>query len=92
MSETVAKQSTEDSVAFKNPSLSWMIGFLFVVSFLGLFSVVPLRKIMIIDFKLTYPSGTATAHLINSFHTPAGAKLAKKQVKALGKFLSFSLL
>ncbi|KAG5227462.1 metal-nicotianamine transporter YSL [Salix suchowensis] len=32
---------------FKNPSLSWMIGFLFVVSFLGLFSVVPLRKVFI---------------------------------------------
>jgi hypothetical protein len=45
MSGTVAKQSTEDSDAFKNPSLSWMIGFLFVVSFLGLFSVVPLRKV-----------------------------------------------
>jgi hypothetical protein len=42
MSETVAKQLTEDSDAFKNPSLSWMIGFLFVVSFLGLFSAVPL--------------------------------------------------
>jgi len=121
MSETVAKQLTEDGDAFKNPSLSWMIGFLFVVSFLGLFSAVPLWKVdfttyiaiqfrignrellsafyifaecidfpkinphcfpcyfqvMIIDFKLTYPSGTATAHLINSFHTPAGAKLAK---------------
>lgn len=34
-------------------------------------------QIMIVDFKLTYPSGTATAHLINSFHTPEGAKLAK---------------
>nr|XP_048329834.1 probable metal-nicotianamine transporter YSL8 isoform X2 [Ziziphus jujuba var. spinosa] len=47
---------------------------------------------MIIDFKLTYPSGTATAHLINSFHTPEGAKLAKKQVRTLGKFFSFSFL
>jgi hypothetical protein len=47
---------------------------------------------MIVDFKLTYPSGTATAHLINSFHTSEGAKLAKKQVKALGKFFSFSFL
>ncbi|KAL8550041.1 hypothetical protein ACS0TY_008754 [Phlomoides rotata] len=94
MSEVIAKQSTEahDSANIKNPALSWMIGFLFVVSFLGLFSVVPLRKIMIIDFKLTYPSGTATAHLINSFHTPKGAKLAKKQVKALGKFFSFSFV
>ncbi|KAG5529869.1 hypothetical protein RHGRI_030294 [Rhododendron griersonianum] len=50
------------------------------------------NTIMIIDFKLIYPSGTATAHLINSFHTPQGAKLAKKQVRALGKFFSFSFL
>lgn len=91
MSERVAK-ATSDTTDFKNPSLGWIIGFLFVVSFLGLFSVVPLRKIMIIDFKLTYPSGTATAHLINSFHTPEGAKLAKKQVRELGKFFSFSFL
>ncbi|KAB1211110.1 putative metal-nicotianamine transporter YSL7 [Morella rubra] len=94
MSEIVAKQSTEanDPQNMKAPALGWIIGFLFVVSFLGLFSVVPLRKIMVIDFKLIYPSGTATAHLINSFHTPQGAKLAKKQVRALGKFFSFSFL
>jgi OPT family oligopeptide transporter len=91
MGEVVAKQTDSDQ-SFKNPGLGWMIGFLFIVSFIGLFSVVPLRKIMIIDFKLIYPSGTATAHLINSFHTPQGAKLAKKQVKALGKFFSFSFL
>ncbi|RDX71188.1 putative metal-nicotianamine transporter YSL7 [Mucuna pruriens] len=91
MSEEIAKQSTDTS-DFKDPKLGWIIGFLFVVSFLGLFSVVPLRKIMVIDFKLTYPSGTATAHLINSFHTPQGAKLAKKQVKTLGKFFSMSFL
>nr|GLL26195.1 probable metal-nicotianamine transporter YSL7 [Ipomoea trifida] len=94
MSSVVANQSTEanNSQNIKEPGLAWMIGYLFVVSFLGLFSVVPLRKIMIIDFKLTYPSGTATAHLINSFHTPKGAKLAKKQVRALGKFFTFSFL
>lgn len=94
MSERIAGKSTENKLAqdFKNPSLGWMVGFLFVVSFLGLFSVVPLRKIMIINYKLTYPSGTATAHLINSFHTPKGAKLAKKQVRELGKFLSLSFL
>ncbi|KAJ0646892.1 putative oligopeptide transporter, OPT superfamily [Helianthus annuus] len=94
MSEVIAKQSNEDNAAenIKNPSLGWLIGFLFVVSFLGLFSVVPLRKIMIIDFKLIYPSGTATAHLINSFHTPQGAKLAKRQVRTLGKFFTFSFL
>ncbi|KAJ4972944.1 hypothetical protein NE237_006118 [Protea cynaroides] len=94
MSETIAKQATDynDAQDIKNPQISWMIGFLFVVSFIGLFSVVPLRKIMIIDFKLTYPSGTATALLINSFHTPEGAIIAKKQVRTLGKFFSFSFL
>ncbi|KAD4586454.1 hypothetical protein E3N88_24055 [Mikania micrantha] len=94
MSERIAKQSTEANSAqnIKNPSIGWMIAFLFIVSFLGLLSVVPLRKIMIIDFKLIYPSGTATAHLINSFHTPQGAKLAKKQVRTLGRFFSFSFL
>ncbi|CAJ2628757.1 unnamed protein product [Trifolium pratense] len=94
MSPTVAKQSGASSVMMdvKIPGLGWMIAFLFVVSFLGIFSVVPLRKIMIVDFRLTYPSGTATATLINSFHTTEGAKLAKKQVQALGKFFSFSFL
>ncbi|KAI3839411.1 hypothetical protein MKX03_016089 [Papaver bracteatum] len=74
----------------KNPSLGWMIGFMFVVSFLGLFSLVPLRKVMVIDYKLTYPSGTATAMLINSFHTNTGAELAVKQVQCLGKYLGIS--
>lgn len=94
MSDVVAKQSSnpKDWQNVKNPALGWMIGFLFIVSFLGLFSVMPLRKIMLIDFKLTYPSGTATAHLINGFHTPLGGELARKQVRALGKFFSFSFL
>lgn len=43
----MAKQSSEalDAQNIKNPHLGWMIGFLFIVSFLGLFSVVPLRKV-----------------------------------------------
>lgn len=32
---------------------------------------------MIIDYKLTYPSGTATAILINGFHTAQGDAMAK---------------
>ncbi|KAK8511411.1 hypothetical protein V6N12_038015 [Hibiscus sabdariffa] len=73
----------------KNPGLWWMIGFLFVVSFLGLFSLTPLRKVMILDYKLTYPSGTATAMLINSFHTHSGAELAGKQVNGIGDSCGF---
>ncbi|AQK53798.1 putative metal-nicotianamine transporter YSL14 [Zea mays] len=92
MSDKIAKQATEakDANNIKDPHLGWMIGFLFLVSFIGLFALVPLRKIMIVDYKLTYPSGTATAYLINGFHTPEGAKLAKKQVKTLGKYFVFS--
>ncbi|CAA2965863.1 metal-nicotianamine transporter YSL2-like isoform X1 [Olea europaea subsp. europaea] len=78
--------------SYKEPGLDWMIGFLFVVSFVGLLALVPLRKIMIIDYKLSYPSGTATAVLINGFHTAKGNKMAKKQVHGFLKFLSFSFL
>ncbi|XP_042382025.1 probable metal-nicotianamine transporter YSL12 [Zingiber officinale] len=87
MSSKIAAKTTEADTSqnIKEPSLGWMIAFMFVVSFIGLFSVVPLRKIMIIDYKLIYPSGTATAYLINGFHTLNGEKLAKKQVWMLGK-------
>lgn len=47
MSETIAKQATEanDAQNIKNPHIGWMIGFLFLVSFIGLFALVPLRKV-----------------------------------------------
>ncbi|PON60933.1 Oligopeptide transporter [Parasponia andersonii] len=92
MSAKIAAQGDEGNtpINVKKLSLGWMIGFLFVVSFVGLFSIVPLRKMMILKYKLTYPSGTATAYLINSFHTPKGAKLAKKQVAALSKMFCVS--
>ncbi|KAI8008028.1 Metal-nicotianamine transporter YSL3 [Camellia lanceoleosa] len=78
--------------SYKEPGLGWMTGFLFVVSFVGLLALVPLRKIMIIDYKLTYPSGTATAVLINGFHTAKGDKMAKMQVHGFMKFFSISFL
>ncbi|CAL9133856.1 unnamed protein product [Musa acuminata var. zebrina] len=94
MSSRIANQATEanDSQNTKDPDLGWMIGFMFAISFLGLFSLVPLRKIMIIDYKLIYPSGTATAYLINSFHTPQGEKLAGEQVGTLCKSFGCSFL
>ncbi|XP_038905641.1 probable metal-nicotianamine transporter YSL7 [Benincasa hispida] len=87
MSAKIAAQAEEGSIPIniKRLSVGWMMGFLFIVSFVGLFSIVPLRKMMILKYKLPYPSGTATAYLINSFHTPKGAKLAKKQVAVLFK-------
>ncbi|VAH41603.1 unnamed protein product [Triticum turgidum subsp. durum] len=61
----------------KNPSLSWMIGFMFVVSFLGIFILVALRKVMVLNYKLTYPRGTATAMFINSVHTATRDELVE---------------
>lgn len=47
MSENIAKQATEanDAMNIKNPELGWIIGFLFLVSFVGLFALVPMRKV-----------------------------------------------
>lgn len=82
-----------DSLAdVKNPDLGWIMAYLFSVSFLGLVALLPLRKTMILDYKLSYPSGTATAMLINSFHTPHGFKQAQKQIICLGKYFSISFL
>ncbi|KAG0459077.1 hypothetical protein HPP92_022205 [Vanilla planifolia] len=46
MSSRTANQTTEakNSLNIKDPHLGWMIGFLFLVSFIGLFSLVALRK------------------------------------------------
>ncbi|CAI0452622.1 unnamed protein product [Linum tenue] len=50
------------------------------------------RSIMIIDYKLSYPSGTATGALINGFHTRKGHKMARKQVQAFTKYFSISFI
>ncbi|KAJ3680126.1 hypothetical protein LUZ60_016404 [Juncus effusus] len=83
---------TPGNTGFKNPTIGWFTGFLFSVSFVGLFSLIPLRKIMILDYKLPYPSGTATAVLLNGFHTPQGDIAAKKQVRGFLKFFGLSFL
>ncbi|CAN1228127.1 Metal-nicotianamine transporter YSL3 [Linum grandiflorum] len=85
----------------KEPGIGWMTGFLFVSCFVGLLALVPLRKIMIIDYKLPYPSGTATAVLINGFHTNKGNKglnscsdcgTYRKQVRGFARFFSLSFV
>ncbi|CAL5020595.1 unnamed protein product [Urochloa decumbens] len=76
----------------KEPGVGWITGFLVASSFGGLLTLIPLRKVLVIDYKLTYPSGTATAVLINGFHTPQGDKNAEKQVRSFLKYFGFSFL
>ncbi|KAG5568708.1 hypothetical protein H5410_064275 [Solanum commersonii] len=94
MSPYIASQADAGNIPIntKNLAITWMLPYLLVVSFAGLFSIVALRKMMIMKYKLTYPSGTATAYLINCFHTPKGAELAKKQVGSLFKSFGFSFI
>lgn len=51
MSERVAKQSehSKDGLDYKNLTLGWMIIFLAAVSFLGLFCVAPLSKVIVVE-------------------------------------------
>ncbi|KAF0894002.1 hypothetical protein E2562_033787 [Oryza meyeriana var. granulata] len=88
----MAGEDTEGNVpgSYKEPGIAWMTGFLLAVSFVGLLALVPLRKVMIIDYKLTYPSGTATAVLINGFHMPHGNATAKQQVNGFTKYFAMS--
>ncbi|KAK8451769.1 hypothetical protein SEVIR_5G003500v4 [Setaria viridis] len=60
-----------------------MIAYSFLTGFSSLFITLLLTKVMILDYKLLYPSGSAIAGLVNSFHTPKGAATAKLQVAAL---------
>ncbi|XP_071706939.1 metal-nicotianamine transporter YSL3-like [Rutidosis leptorrhynchoides] len=76
---------------YKELHVGWMIGFSFLICFVGLFVLIPLRKILIVDYKLIFPSGTATAVLINGFHSQ-GDEMAKKQVKGFSKYFSISFL
>lgn len=82
--------NTPDTV--KEPTIGVLIGYLLLVTFLGIFALVPLRKVLIIDYKLTYPSGTATAVLINGFHSPHTDKVARNQVRCFSKYFTLSFL
>ncbi|XP_048500932.1 metal-nicotianamine transporter YSL1 isoform X1 [Beta vulgaris subsp. vulgaris] len=77
--------------SYKDLKVGWMTAYLFIVCFVGLFVLTPLRKILIVDYQLVFPSGMATAVLINGFHT-RGDKMAKKQVRGFLKYFSMSFL
>ncbi|KAJ1272711.1 hypothetical protein BS78_06G223600 [Paspalum vaginatum] len=86
MSRVSAEDGAEEGDSnFEEPSVLRLIAFLFLTSFAGMFAIMPFRNSLIIRHHLTFPTGTATAHLINSMHTPHGAKQASKQVSVMFK-------
>ncbi|KAF8037032.1 hypothetical protein BT93_B0068 [Corymbia citriodora subsp. variegata] len=95
MSDIVAKQmpGPVDPNDIKNPSFGWMTLFLSLSSSAGLFTLLPLRKLMIIDKKSTFPTGSASANFINSFHAPRHGKWnGRTQIRKLRSFFTISFL
>mmetsp|Transcript_7642 Transcript_7642/g.13536 ORF Transcript_7642/g.13536 Transcript_7642/m.13536 type:complete len:696 (-) Transcript_7642:192-2279(-) len=75
-----------------NPQYKNIIPFAFLVCFTGIFVLNTLRKNFIVDMKLTYPSGTATAVMINQFFTEDGSDLAHRQFVVFGRWFSISFI
>ncbi|CAL4966828.1 unnamed protein product [Urochloa decumbens] len=92
MTEAVAKSGGGSGKGNDVYTLSTakLIAYSFLTGFSSLFITLPLTKVMILDYKLLYPSGSAIAGLVNSFHTPKGAATAKLQVAALVRSLGGS--
>ena len=63
------------------PELTRVVPYMFCIGLIGIFTLVLLRKRFIIDYRLQFPSGTATGVLISSFHTPKGEAAAREQVR-----------
>ncbi|XP_025804658.1 probable metal-nicotianamine transporter YSL18 [Panicum hallii] len=89
--EAVETKAGQDDINISAPSLGKLIVFYLLISFVGLFAIIPMRKSMIIRHRLTYATGTATAHLINSFHTPQGVQQARRQVSVMLQSFAGSL-
>ena len=55
------------------PNMQRIIPYMFCIGLIGIFMLVLMRQKFIIDYRLHFPSGTATGVLIAGFHTPGCA-------------------
>ncbi|KAL6624471.1 hypothetical protein ACP70R_031792 [Stipagrostis hirtigluma subsp. patula] len=65
--------------------------FLLLIGLASVLVVLPFKQVCLIEYRLLYPTGTVAAHLLNSFHTPQGAYIAKLQIATLLKTFVGSL-
>ncbi|WIA41031.1 hypothetical protein OEZ86_004669 [Tetradesmus obliquus] len=66
-----------------DPVPSNTVPYLLLVSVLGTFMLTQLRRLMICEWRLPFPSGTASGIMLTSFHTANGAAEALRKVKVL---------
>lgn len=58
---------------YYDPEINRTIPYLLMTAVLGVFMLTQMRKLMIIDWKLPFPSGTASGIMLTSFHTAVSA-------------------
>eukprot|EP00775_Hariotina_reticulata_P009952 gene9952-10107_t len=69
--------------AIYDPVMSRIVPYLLLTAVLGVFLLTQLRKLMIIDWRLPFPSGTASGLMLASFHTKSGEQEAMRKVRLL---------
>jgi hypothetical protein len=74
------------------PVMQRIIPYMFCIGLIGIFMLVVMRKRFIIDYRLHFPSGTATGILIAGFHTPKGEAQAREQVGSHAAAIQFCIL
>ncbi|PRW60807.1 putative metal-nicotianamine transporter YSL6 [Chlorella sorokiniana] len=72
------------------PQLGHLMLYSLCISLFGVFMLVPVRKVLILDHELPYPSGTATGLMINSFFTTSGLESATRQIRCMAKWFCVS--
>lgn len=74
------------------PDMHIVIPYMLCTSLIGIFILLGLRKAFVVDYKLPYPSGTATGLMIQSFFSVEGAAQAQMQLVAMGKWFGISFV
>ncbi|GBF88235.1 metal-nicotianamine transporter-like protein [Raphidocelis subcapitata] len=72
-----------DPSAVYDPVPTHTMPYLVLTTVLGAFMLTQLRRLMIIEWRLPFPSGTASGIMLTSFHTANGASEAIRKVKVL---------
>ncbi|KAK9831441.1 hypothetical protein WJX81_005019 [Elliptochloris bilobata] len=66
-----------------DPDLRRVIPYLLLISLIGNFIMIQLRKRFIVDYRLPYPSSTVAGIVLNSLHVKGSQRRAVRQVKTI---------
>ncbi len=64
-----------------DPDLRRVVPYLLLISLIGNFIMIQLRKRFIVDYRLPYPSYTVAGIVLNSLHVKGSQKRAVRQAR-----------